>query len=163
MRVRVSGKHYVCPDVIVLFEAPVYTDDKVDTLTNPKVLIEVLSPSTAGYDRGGKSVLYRNLPSLEEYVIVAQDAPLAEVTRRTGPNQWTTTFYEGQDATLEIPSIGVSIPLAEIYEGIDQGSDFAVTVTTATRSTPLQARNSRPSGVDTMCRTTPPPDGISHF
>lgn len=119
MRVRVTERHYVCPDVIVLCDKPAFTDDKVDTITDPKVLIEVLSPSTADYDRGGKSVLYRNIPSLAEYVIVAQDSPLAEVIRRTGPNQWTTTVHEGPDAILEIPSIGVSIPLAEIFEGID--------------------------------------------
>lgn len=118
MRVLVSPQHYVCPDITVVCEKPQFTDSHVDTLTNPKVIIEVLSPSTADYDRGGKSVLYRGVPSLEEYVIVAQDTHLAEVIRRTGRNQWTTTVYEGQDSILEIPSIAVSIPLSEIFDGI---------------------------------------------
>jgi Uma2 family endonuclease len=64
--VRFSPTEFVCPDILVICGKPDATDDVRDTFTNPKVIVEVLSPSTTDYDYGGKFALYRRLPSFEE-------------------------------------------------------------------------------------------------
>ena len=83
IRVRVSPKKYLYPDLLVYCGEPQLTDEVEDTITNPKVIVEVLSPSTANYDQGGKFRLYQQLPSFEEYVLVSQDTPRVEVSRKT--------------------------------------------------------------------------------
>jgi Uma2 family endonuclease len=79
------------------------------------VIVEVLSPSTAGYDYGDKFELYRRLPSIEEYVLVAQDKPRIEVFRRMEDGRWLLSTFEGESAVAVVESIDVRLPLAEIY------------------------------------------------
>ncbi len=67
----------------------------MDTVTNPKIVIEILSPTTADYDYGSKFTYYRGLPSLEEYVLVSQHTPRIEVFRRTPAGEWLLSTYEG--------------------------------------------------------------------
>jgi Uma2 family endonuclease len=88
-------------------------------LTNPKVLIEVLSPSTASYDRGEKFSFYREIDSLSEYVIVWQDQPRVEVCRRNPDGSWFFDNYEGIDLVAKLPSLELEIPLTEIFAGIE--------------------------------------------
>ncbi|MBM3736815.1 MAG: Uma2 family endonuclease [Acidobacteria bacterium] len=118
VRVRVTPTKYVYPDIAVICGKAALTDETRDTLTNPKVIVEVLSPSTEDYDRGGKFVLYRGLPSFEEYVLVAQDAPRIEVFHRTPEGNWLLRIFDGLDAEVRLESLGISIPLSEIYSGI---------------------------------------------
>ena len=116
MRVKVSPSGlYTYPDVAVVCGEPQFEDAELDTLLNPKVLIEVLSPSTADYDRGGKFAQYRRLPSLQEYVLISQDRPLVEHYVRQPPNQWMLTENESLQDTVDLPSIDCELPLAEIY------------------------------------------------
>lgn len=115
MRVRISPTQYVQPDLIVYCGKPELTTESDPSLTNPRVIVEILSPSTAGYDYGDKFELYRRLPSLEEYVLVAQDKPRIEVFRRIDGGRWLLSTYEGESATALIESIDVRLPLAEIY------------------------------------------------
>jgi Uma2 family endonuclease len=82
--------------------------------TDPVLIIEVLSPNTQRYDRGDKRLAYQTIPSLLEYVLVAQDSPLIEVAGRTA-NGWETRRYDMPDARLELHAIGLELPLAEIY------------------------------------------------
>ncbi|MFN7919879.1 MAG: Uma2 family endonuclease [Bryobacteraceae bacterium] len=114
IRVRVTPVQFVYPDIVVVCGGPAFTDEKVDTITNPIVIVEVLSPSTSDYDSGGKFRLYRQLDSLKEYVLVEQDRPRMEVFRKT-PAGWMLTTYEGLDAVLQLDSVGVSIALSEVY------------------------------------------------
>ncbi len=118
LRVRVSRTKYVYPDLMVVCGKPILTDENADTITNPKVVIEVLSPSTTDYDYGTKFGLYRSLPSLEEYVLVAQDRQRIEVFRRMDNQEWRLSRYDGAETVLPIESLNISIPLGEIYEGI---------------------------------------------
>jgi len=115
VRVRVSPTRFVYPDILVVCGKPAYTDEKQETLTNPKVIIEILSPSTEGYDRGPKFALYRNLPSFDEYLLIAQDQPRIEVFRKAADNQWILTIWEGLGATARVESLDITLPLAEIY------------------------------------------------
>lgn len=89
-----------------------------DTVTNPTLLVEVLSPSTEAYDRGQKFIQYRQIPSLHEYLLVSQSEPLLELFSRQADGLWTLRQAAG-DAELEIPSLGITVALAEIYAGVE--------------------------------------------
>ena len=77
--------------------------------------MEVLSPSTADYDYGGKFALYRSLPSFEEYLLIAQDEPRIEVFRKNSEGHWVLYTYEGMESTVRVESLAIDLPLAEIY------------------------------------------------
>jgi Uma2 family endonuclease len=77
-------------------------------------VIEVLSPNTQRYDRGDKRLAYQSLPSLQEYVLVTQDAPRIEVLAR-GPGGWETRLYESLEASVTLSSIRLGLPVNEIY------------------------------------------------
>ena len=119
LRVRVSPTKYVLPDIVVVCGKPALTDEVQDTLTNPKVIIEILSPSTMDYDFGEKFRLYRRLPSFEEYVLVSQDRARVETYRKTADKRWVLTIFEGLDSVAPIESLNVSLPLAEVYDGVE--------------------------------------------
>ena len=98
---------------------PVFTDEAADPITNPKLIVEVLSPSTADFDYGGKFALYRRLPSLEEYILIAQDRPNVDVFLKTPDARWLLTSYEGLQATAKLDSLDIALPLAELYAGVE--------------------------------------------
>jgi Uma2 family endonuclease len=87
-------------------------------LRNPKVIVEVLSPSTEGTDRREKLIHYRRIPALEEYILIAQDTP--EVTIHRRGSEWKPTVLTALDAVGEIHSIKLSLPLAEVYDGVHE-------------------------------------------
>jgi Uma2 family endonuclease len=121
MRVRVAAAGlYTYPDGVVVCGGPRFDDEQEDTLLNPTVLIEVLSPSTEAYDRGDQFAYYRGLESLKEYVLVAQDRILVEQYVREG-EQWVLTELRDLDAALVLPSIGGEVPLREIYDRVPLG------------------------------------------
>lgn len=110
---------YSYPDLVVVCGAPRFLDQQEDVLENPRVLIEVLSPTTAAFDRGAKWDRYRTwLPSLQEYVLVAQDRPHVEHWHRVGPHAWQVIEVQGLGATLELESISARLPLVEVYERV---------------------------------------------
>lgn len=116
MRVKVSSTGlYTYPDVTVVCGEPEFEDEEVDTLLNPNVLVEVLSASTADYDRGGKFTHDRRLPSLREYVLISQDRPLVEHYVRQRQDEWLLTEVSSPQETLVLPSIECRLPLSEIY------------------------------------------------
>jgi Uma2 family endonuclease len=88
-----------------------------DVVLNPTLLLEVLSPSTAAYDRGAKFQRYRDwLPSLQDYLLVAQDRVRIDHYQRG--MAWSMTRYEGLDVVVPLASIGCQLPLVEIYDGV---------------------------------------------
>lgn len=117
---------YFYPDVVVVCEEPRFEDEVFDTLLNPIILVEVLSPSTEVYDRREKFAHYRQLPSLQEYVLVAQDEVLVEHYRRqekqgTPPvtgKDWIFTDFQELAKNLPLTSIHCELPLREIYERV---------------------------------------------
>jgi Uma2 family endonuclease len=115
VRVRVGPTKFVYPDMLVVSGKPVFTDEVLDTITNPKVIVEVLSPSTADYDYGGKFALYRGLPSFEEYLLIAQDEPRIEVFHRAPDGRWILSSYEGLESVARVESLEIELPLTEIY------------------------------------------------
>jgi len=106
---------YVYPDVSVVCGQPDYHDDRVDIITNPTIVIEVLSPSTADFDRQGKFLRYIQLPSLEEYVIIDSREIFVQVFKRQLEGKWLTTLYKSLDSEVVLETIEVSVPMREIY------------------------------------------------
>lgn len=123
MRVRVPTGLYTYPDVVVTCGNPRFEDDQVDILLNPIVLIEILSDSTADYDRGTKFKHYRQIPSLREYVLIDQSAAQIEHFVLGDDGAWKLTETNGLDATLSLDSIGCRVPLSEIYRKVTFPSD----------------------------------------
>jgi Uma2 family endonuclease len=110
---------YAYPDLVVVCGPRQYHDQARDVLLNPTVLVEVLSPSTEAIDRGDKLHRYRRwLPTLTDYVLVAQDRPVIDHYHRTTAGQWELETLEGLDAYLHLSSIACTVPLADVYERI---------------------------------------------
>jgi len=118
MRVSIpSVKSYFYPDVGVVCGEPRFEDDVFDTLLNPIAVVEVLSPSTEAYDRGDKFAHYRQLHSLQEYILVSQDKVCVEhYVRQT--EQWVLTDFQKLEQSLPFTSIQCELPLQEIYESV---------------------------------------------
>jgi Uma2 family endonuclease len=115
MRVRVTATGlYTYPDVVAVCGEPQFLDSELDTLLNPSVIIEVLSPSTEADDRGNKFAHYRRLESLQEYVLVAQDRVRVERFTRQG-DEWLLTELSRLEDTLRLASIGCEMAVREIY------------------------------------------------
>ena len=118
LRVAVSPTRYAYPDVVVACGGPQFIDGQLDTLLNPTVIMEVLSPTTAGDDRSWKFAHYRRLETLSDYVMLSQFQPFIEHYTRQ-ETQWVLTEVAGLDAVLRLPSIGCDLPLTAIYERVE--------------------------------------------
>ncbi len=119
MRVLVEATGlYTYPDVVVACGEPRFEDREVDTLLNPTLIVEVLSPSTESYDRGRKFAQYRTLPSLREYVMVAQDSLMVEVFSRQG-DQWLLSAHTDPESLVPLESLGCEVRLKEIYSKVE--------------------------------------------
>jgi Uma2 family endonuclease len=110
---------YTYPDIIIQCGKPVYDLADADTLTNPTAIIEILSPTTERYDRGAKFRHYQKLPSLIEYILVAQDEPVCERYVRQADGSWAMNFVVGLEDTLAFHSIPPKIPMADVYAGVE--------------------------------------------
>ena len=118
MRVRTSPEiSYFYPDVIVVCGEPRFEDDTFDTLLNPIVVVEVLSPSTAAYDRGEKFEYYKQLASLQEYILISQDRVRVESYQRQG-TRWLHNTLQRLEDLLSLPSIECEVPLRAIYRRV---------------------------------------------
>ncbi|MFW6241024.1 MAG: Uma2 family endonuclease [Thermodesulfobacteriota bacterium] len=117
MRVKVEfGELYTYPDIVVACESPEMEDEHFDTLLNPQVIVEVLSPSTEAYDRGLKFEHFRSLQSLRDYLLVHQNKVHVEHFVRREGNQWVLSERRKSSDTIEIDSVGCQLNLAEVYE-----------------------------------------------
>jgi Uma2 family endonuclease len=109
---------YVYPDVMVVCGEPVYGEGHRDILTNPSVVVEVLSESTEKWDRGGKFAQYRRVASLREYVLVSQDAMRVEWFTREGDGAWTYREAVGPEGVVRLEGLGVSVGLGRVYRKV---------------------------------------------
>jgi len=108
------------PDLAIVCGEPKYHDEKSDVLTNPKVIFEVLSPSTEHYDRGEKFLRYVNgIESLSDYILISQDKPLIEIFSKQQNGEWEKNEVEGLESIIKIDSIECEISLSELYELIE--------------------------------------------
>ena len=109
----------VYPDALVVCEKLEFWQGHEDLLVNPLLIVEVASRSTRGFDRGDKFLLYEQLPSFLEYVLVEQNRPQVETWFREKLNTWNKIKETDLDKSIELRSLGVSISLADIYENIE--------------------------------------------
>jgi Uma2 family endonuclease len=119
MKVRAERpRTYMYPDISVACGESRFEDLTRRVLLNPVVIIEVLSESTERHDRGKKFQYYRSIPSVEEYILVAQDTYHIDQYRRQSENLWVLRSIDGMESSLDIPTIGCRVSLAEIYEKV---------------------------------------------
>lgn len=119
-RVKVQETGYICyPDVIVVCAEPQYDDTDKYALINPTVLIEVLSHSNERHDRIFKYRQYQHIPSLKEYVLVHQTHMVIERFTRTPDAGWRHQIFMGKTGDFTLESVSVSIPMADIFAGLD--------------------------------------------
>ncbi len=117
VKVNVSGL-YTYPDASIVCGELQFDDAQKDTLTNPTVLIEVLSESTEKYDRGAKSGHYRQIAALQEIVLISQDEPLVERFTRQANGGWLLIESRELSDEVHLESVGISITLSELYRGV---------------------------------------------
>ena len=110
---------YSYPDASVICGPLAFVDDHSDMVTNPTLIVEVLSDSTEAYDRGRKFAHYRTLPSFAEYVLVSQREPLVEVFFRQADGTWQLTPVRGREASVRLQSLGIELRLAEVYDRVE--------------------------------------------
>lgn len=119
MRVKTSSTpSYFYPDVTVVCDKPRFEDHTFDTLLNPIVVIEVLSPSTEAYDRGEKFADYQQLASLQEYILISQDKVRVEHYLRR-ETQWVLAEFRELDDVMPLNSIECEMRLRDIYSRVD--------------------------------------------
>ncbi len=119
--VKSSGL-YTYPDVLVVCSDLEFAEGREDTLTNPLVIVEVLSKSTRDYDRGTKFDLYRELPSLEDYVVIDQERVFVEYHHKLADGRWVLTIFNQLQTTLHLQSLDFEMPLGRIYHKVKWSS-----------------------------------------
>jgi len=119
-KIHVPGRRsFLYPDAVLVSRKAEFFEGRPDIITNPLLIVEVASPSTRGYDLDRKSTYYRSVPSLQEYVFVeSHEAWMSSLFRQEG-DSWHHTEAAGPEAALALRSVGVSLPLAEVYRKVE--------------------------------------------
>ena len=120
MRLRIPKTGlYTYPDVSIVCGTPQFDDSKRDTLLNPLIVIEILSPSTERYDRGKKFQNYRTIPTLQEYILISQDEHHIEHYANQNDGNWLLTSYDGMSAGCYLKAIDCTLALDDVYNKVD--------------------------------------------
>lgn len=125
MRTRTAPTRYSYPDVVIVCGEPEFLDERQDVITNPTVIIEVLSDSTEAYDRGEKFAGYQRRESFREYVLIAQNRCSVEHYTRQEGGLWLYERLDRLDARLNLPSAGCELALSDIYYRVNVGAESA--------------------------------------
>ncbi len=121
MRVKISEtEKYTYPDVVAICGEEFYEDETEDTLLNPMLIVEVLSKSTEGYDRGGKFEYYQTIESFNEYVLISQEPFRVEQFVRKERNVWTYFEFRQPSDVVKLHSVSCEISLGDIYHKVQQ-------------------------------------------
>lgn len=119
LRVKIESTGlYTYPDASIVCGPLELDAELLNTVLNPTVIFEVLSESTEKYDRGRKSIHYRQIDSLQELVLISQDRALVECYSRQDELRWMLVTLSRLEQELNLTSVGISIPLAEIYRNV---------------------------------------------
>ena len=112
-------REFTYPDVMVIEGQPVYYSTNTKIVTNPLLIVEVLSKSTKDYDRGDKFLYYRSIPEFKEYILIDPTKYYVMQYVKTSENQWILTEYETEDAMINLSSINVELSLKQLYKKIN--------------------------------------------
>jgi hypothetical protein len=110
---------FTYPDIMVIKGSPIYYENRKDTIVNPTLIIEILSPSTQSYDREGKFIAYRSIKSFQEYVLISQTQIYGEKFVKTGEKQWSLQEYYLEDNFITLELGNVSLKFTDIYHKVD--------------------------------------------
>jgi Uma2 family endonuclease len=119
LRVGFAPRMYVHPDLTLVCQPPVYDEESGDTLTNPLLVVEVLSPSTEARDRGRKLFHYLQIESLMDYLLVSQNEPRMELYHRKPDGEWIYQNISGMGTRIYLPSIDFDLALADAYDFVE--------------------------------------------
>lgn len=119
MRLRTPNGLYTYPDAMVICGPMALSDDRLETATNPCVLVEVLSDSTRGYDQNEKMNLYRLIPTLRDYVLIEQALVKVGHWRLEHAGGWILTEHESKNEVLQLSAISFQLAVSEIYERVE--------------------------------------------
>jgi len=108
---------FTYPDISIYCGDPTTTDIDENTVIQPTIIIEILSKSTRDYDRGTKFSLYRDIPTLKEYMLIDTEKISVEFFRINNNNQWELQEYKSLQETVHLPTVGISVSMQEIYRG----------------------------------------------
>lgn len=121
MRVKITATgNYTYPDVVAVCGEEIFEDETEDTLTNPMLIVKVLSKSTEAYDRGAKFEYYQTIESFREYVLITQEPFRAEQFVRKDKNIWTYFEFRHAEDVVKLNSIDCELVLSDIYHKIEQ-------------------------------------------
>jgi len=112
-------RQYTYPDVMVIEGEPIYTGTNTTTVTNPSLIVEVLSKSTKNYDQGDKFLYYRSIPEFKEYILIDQTRYYAMQYSKIIDGKWLLTEYDSENATIQLNSIDLQINFSDIYEQVN--------------------------------------------
>ena len=112
------GRQYFYPDLMVICGKIDFAEKRTDTITNPMLIVEVLSPATEAFDRNKKFTAYRTLPALREYVLVYQDEPQIEAFYKQDEKTWRYTVARGLDESIRLLSLECDLALRDVYQKI---------------------------------------------
>ncbi|MBS9384146.1 MAG: Uma2 family endonuclease [Dolichospermum sp. UKL201] len=112
-------REFTYPDVMVIEGQPIYYSTNTTIVTNPVLIVEVLSKSTKDYDRGDKFLYYRSIPEFKEYILIDQTKYYVMQYVKTSENQWILTEYETEDALINLSSINVELSLKQLYKKVN--------------------------------------------
>jgi Uma2 family endonuclease len=110
---------YTYPDVMVVQGDLIYQEGRQDTITNPVLIIEVLSKSTRNYDQGEKFTFYRTIPTFQEYVLVDQYSHHVQQYTKTGAKKWDFQEYDSLADEVRFASLSLAIALTDIYDKVN--------------------------------------------
>ena len=109
---------YTYPDVIIIADEPEFFNNRTDTITNPQVIIEVLSNSTKGYDREDKFAAYRTISTFQEYLLIDQNRIHVEQFSKTGKKRWNLREYDEEDENISLETVSFEISLQDLYNKV---------------------------------------------
>lgn len=119
LRTKVLADTFTYPDVIIVCDEPELLDEHFDTLINPSVIIEVLSPSTEKYDKGAKFFYYMQIPSLKEYLMIDSTGIYIHISQKQNDGSWKFGELKDANASLLISTIDYTISLKDIYSKVN--------------------------------------------
>lgn len=110
---------YTYPDVMIVAGEPAYFNNRTDMITNPQVIVEVLSKSTKGYDREDKFEAYRTISPFQEYLLIDQNRIHVEQFSKIGKKQWTLREYDEEDEAIALATVPFEISLQDLYNKVN--------------------------------------------
>jgi Uma2 family endonuclease len=113
------NRQYTYPDVMLIQGEPIYWENTTSTVTNPRLIVEVLSKSTGNYDRGDKFDYYRSISTLQEYILIDQSRYHVIQYVKANEEQWLMTNYNQAEGIVKLGSVDLALSLNDIYDRVN--------------------------------------------